>query len=943
MSAPTFDHKKRPPPIAIPPLLPSRPVPGPNAFANAPSHTKGSTQYLQRLASSPTQQAACSETTTPLTSPLEPDESRLAIPNSGSQTSKHRSSAMTTLTSLMEQARGSPRKSDCGSVPSRHGSTARSKQSEYSHRSATIAQAQLEALDEDGTTTRSQIESRTEKKLFKMTGQIPPTPTTGTIDPERVFIRTEDLRAQCRAASGEKKLESDEPSKSPKKKLFGVSLPTFSRTPANGVPPAMPSKAAQVLGTSPSRKSRRIQPRPIKSARVMKTPTKVPRSDTANSLPAKVYSQTNPTRTRYGGSTLRNRTTGRKSPGKENVQPQGQATVNLSFESMPPPTPPAKDTPPELRPPVNPPSPLRRAPSRENLRESYGELTDRGIQMQLQFPMFALSPLPPKTAIHGSIGTSPTKFRPYTAEDYTRLIEDGAKKWPYPEEDAADEVKTGGHSAPMATEGHDLPRLPHTGRWSDDNHYNERLGRRLSPLPPRFYSPSDRSVQLFKDGESPSQNTDTSRMLFAQPKPSLLQLREDSNNGSIEMVFQGSVNDIESDSSKTSATKVDPLTEDKQLQQQRDGSELAMRVMQELRMGDRHQPSPAKNGVPGLLQSDISSSKLTDMLNGASPRAKSNGDFRIQCPSAVPSPLNKLHGPYIAKQPMLRGGNGASPAGLWASPRTPKTIDDHFYMTNEHLDVVGKTTYDALDMYSKQQISTTNAKYDQLVVLMDKHIEGLKSQVSSVNEKADHTSDQTHNVSLQLDRFENFLKDEVLGAMMDQTKKTTAMETTLVEMQKAMTRLQQTVEKLSEVKPGPQYSATSTLPTSGATAVPPHAVPTHHSQPSLTSYYGQSGETGREEQPPMPPLQDRNMSDNYNSHSDPRGSHGNNWQPQAWNGRSTYQGRSKEERPSYSGTNPYHFGNGGQYNSAYMNGYPCYNFSPSTPEQPYTYGQKPAQ
>ncbi|KAF9691498.1 hypothetical protein EKO04_010276 [Ascochyta lentis] len=937
MSAPTFDHRKRPPPIAIPPLLPSRPVPGPNAFANAPSYTKGSAQHSQHFAPSSTQQAVRSGTSTPLTSPLELDESRLAIPNSGSQASKHRSSAMTTLSSLMDQARGSPRKSDCGSVPSQHGSTARSRQSEYSHRSATAAQAQLEALDEDETTTRSQIESRTEKKLFKMTGQIPPTPTTGTIDPERVFIRTEDLRAQCRAASSEEP-ESDEPSKSPKKKLFGVSLPTFSRTPASGVTPSMPSKAAQVLGTAPSGKPRRIESRPIKSARVSKTPTKASRLDTATSLPTKVYAQTTSARIRYGGPTRRDRTIGRKSTGKENMQLQGQAAANSSFESMPPPTPPAKDTPPELRPPVNPPSPLRRAPSYEDLRRSYGDLTDRGMQVQLQFPMFALSPSSPKTAIHGNIGMSPTKFRPYTAEDYTRLIEGEALQWPYTEEDAADEVKEGGHSAPLATEGRDLLPHPHLDRWSDDNHYNERLSRRLSPLPPRFYSPSNRSIQIFKDGESPSQNTDTSRMLFAQPKPNLLHLRDDSNNGSIEMVFQGSMNDIESDSSKTSTTKTDARTEDKQPKQQRDGAELAKRVMQELRVGERRQPASANNCFP-----DTSSSKLTDMLNGTSSRTEFNEDFRIQCLSAVPSPLSKLSGPQVAKQPMLRGGGGAPPADPWASPRTRKTIDDHFYMTNEHLDVVGKTTYDALDMYSKQQISATNAKHDQLVVLMDKHIEALKSQISSINEKADHTSDQTHNVSLKLDRLEKFLKEEVLGAMMEHTKKMTGMETNLAEIQKATVRLQQTVEKLAETKPGPQYAATGILPTSGASTLPPHVVPTHHSQPSLTSYYGHTSEAGRDEQPPMPALQDRAISDNYNSHSDSRGSYGNHWQSQAWNGRSTYQGRNKEDRPSYSGTNPYHFGNGGQYNNGYMNGYPCYNFSPTTPEQPYTYGQKPAQ
>lgn len=432
-------------------------------------------------------------------------------------------------------------------------------------------------------------------------------------------------------------------------------------------------------------------------------------------------------------------------------------------------------------------------------------------------------------------------------------------------------------------------------------------------------------------------------MLFALPKTSLLHLREDSNNGSIEMMFQGNANDIESDSRDTQTTNNDAQAQEVQSPQQHDDTEAASRIMQELRISERHQPPPAKNGAPCHLQPDISSSKLTDMLNGASPRTDFNGEFRIHCPSAVPSPLNKLHGPQLPMQPILRGSNGVPPAGPWVSPRTPKTIDDHFYMTNEHLDVVGKTTYDALDMYSKQQISTTNTKHEQLVVLLEKHVEELKSQISSVNEKADHTSNQTHNVGLKLDQLEKFLKDEVVGAMTEQTKKKTEMETSLKETQKAIIHLQQTVEKLSESKFGQQYAVTNNLPTPGASTLLPHAAPAHHSQPSLTNYYANVNETGRDDQPPMPPLQDRNMTNNYESHSDPRGNYGNNWQSQAWNGRSTYQGRSKEDRPSYSGTNPYHFGNGGQYNNGYMNGYSSYNFSPSTPEQPFAYGNKPVQ
>ena len=372
-----------------------------------------------------------------------------------------------------------------------------------------------------------------------------------------------------------------------------------------------------------------------------------------------------------------------------------------------------------------------------------------------------------------------------------------------------------------------------------------------------------------------------------------------------------------------------------QVQQQRDENELAARVKQELRIGE--QPTLTANGGRTHLQPDTSSSKLTDMLIGASPRIDSNGDFRAFCPSAVPSPLHKLNGSHVPMQPvpMLRGGNGTPIAGPFVSPRTPhKTIEDHFYMTNEHLDVVGKTTYDALDSFTQRQISAANAKHEQLVVTIDNHVEGLQAQIGLVNDKADDASNQTHNVNMKLDQLEEFLKDEVIGYMKEQTKKAAEVELSLKEMQKAMAHMQQTVEKLSEMKASSQHPASGTLPTQVT-----HAAPAHHSQPALNNYYDAS----RDDHSSMPSLQHRNVSDNFDSHGDHRGNYGTNWQSQAWNGRSTYHGRNKAETSSYAGTNPYQFGNGGQYSSNYMNGYPSNYYSPTSPEQPYAYGQKPAQ
>jgi hypothetical protein len=170
MSSPFDDHKKRPPPIFIPPLARHKPV----SYASqtqAESHEQHQ-QSVRKNASSSTQRSPRS-VSSPLTSPLEHDASRYPLPNSGSQ--KSRTSAMSNLTGLMEQARASPHKSEQGA-----NSTTRSKQSARGRRSAKSGQVQPGVVEVDERTSRARIESRVEKSLFKMTGQVPPTPIAGS-------------------------------------------------------------------------------------------------------------------------------------------------------------------------------------------------------------------------------------------------------------------------------------------------------------------------------------------------------------------------------------------------------------------------------------------------------------------------------------------------------------------------------------------------------------------------------------------------------------------------------------------------------------------------------------------------------------------------------------------------------------------------------------------
>ncbi|CAO2651519.1 Nn.00g040890.m01.CDS01 [Neocucurbitaria sp. VM-36] len=919
------DQKKRPSPISIPPLPLPRPVQDPNT---AQIKRGGQQQLNARDSSNSTQTESRSAGSTSLASPLEQDAPYLPRPQS--QPNKSSISVKATFSNLMDQARVSPR---------RH--------SGRSHHSAASAQAQLEALDEK--TSRGQIESRNEQRLFKMTGQLPPTPTIGTANKDDVYIRTEDLRAQCRAVSGDRQPASDEPTKSPKKKMFGSMqmFNPFSRTSNHSPTPIMPSKAAQVLGTS-ARKPNVVKVRPIKPSQPFRTPTKITRSDTSKSLPGKIVDPQGYARRHHSGSSRRNRTAGGRSSGKsshqspdvENAPPMPE--VNASFESAPPPTPPAKDTPPECRPPMPPQSPLRRAPPSEDLRESYETFVDKN--MKLHFPDFTLSPSPATIASPGNEGRSPAKFRPYTAQDYTKLIEGEPLQWPHANVDDWSGQQESKHSASLSARDSAVPQLSSPDRWSDEHRYNDGHSHRCSLIPPRFYSPSNRSVRLFAEGETPSKNSDVGRLLFSVPsKRNLLHLREDSNNGSIEMIFQGNANDIDPQSS--TGQLLSTREQDMVSPQVRDNTRIATRAMQELHISDPYEPTSQKSGTSDLLLPDQSSSRLTDMLEGLSPRrAEFSGKFQPNCPSAVPSPLNKTPGSLVQSQSrsILVDAGSFGPRG---PPHMPKSIDDHFFMTNEHLDVVGKTTWDLLEMFKQQQLAVLDTKHEELMGVVGKHGGEVKLQIDTANSKFDQASIQTANIQRNLDKLAMFINQDVMNALAEQNKKTTNMETELKELQKSVQALQTLLEqRFSEPKSASlQHSATGVFPASNS-AQSPYPLPAHRSQSSLSGYYGNTADLSRDGQPPMAQMHDnRSVVPAQDGHNDPRAPYNNNY-GQQWSARTGHSGRgNKEDRSTYSGTNPYLYANVGQFNNGYSGGYASYNFSPSPPEQHYAFNQGPAK
>jgi hypothetical protein len=390
------------------------------------------------------------------------------------------------------------------------------------------------------------------------------------------------------------------------------------------------------------------------------------------------------------------------------------------------------------------------------------------------------------------------------------------------------------------------------------------------------------------------------------------------------MLYQGDVNDIDPQSS--TGRLVNTNNQDTMLVNAHDNSGLAARVMQELRIGEQLEQTPRQNGGNGHLLPDQSSSRLTDMLHGVSPvRGDFGGKFQPNCPSAVPSPLHKMTDPVTPLQAMPPRLDSS---GLFGLALTPKTIHDHFYMTNEHLDVLGKSNWDQIEELKKEMHEKSSNRHAKLVTTVEKHVHEIKMQVDSVNEKADRTTEQSHNIHTKLEKLFEVVKGDVMGALAVQEKKMADMEQSVRDIHMTLQNMQRMLEqKHNEASVGQAHAITSPHTTLGGTSPP--GPPGHQLQPSLAGYYGNMTESGREGQPLMPHMQDhRSSSMAQDAQSDARAGYGSSLE-QRWGPRASFQGRSsKEERP-YPGTNPYQFANSvangaGQFSNGYSGGYSAY-------------------
>lgn len=387
--------------------------------------------------------------------------------------------------------------------------------------------------------------------------------------------------------------------------------------------------------------------------------------------------------------------------------------------------------------------------------------------------------------------------------------------------------------------------------------------------------------------------------------------------GSIPICFKGDVDEIEPlsatarDAASTS-TQHDSFLPPKTFSD----SQLRNRIMEELRLNlSANSAAAAQAPTPCALQPDQSSSRLTDMLLDVSPSKAEFHDFNGS--SAVPSPLHRAPpqtqlGPAspegVTMGPMLDHGAILPHEIMMAPPPRNSSLHDHFFMTNEHIDVVAMSLFDWVQSQNQKVVNAASSKHEQLKTSVEQQFESIKSQINSVGEKADDNGNQSHNLSVQLDNLRDFIKTEVVEPMGKQAQTMSAMEQGIKELQKAM----QDVQKSAS----PNYAAGANYPS------PSHQVgtiemvnvtdrfadlylqtgvlPNSRSQPSLPGYYDGNG-SGHGPMPPVP--------------SGAFGRYGANGQV----GRSSY-GRESRENHGFPNTgNPYH-SPGGSFNNAYGTG-----------------------
>ncbi|ORY00546.1 hypothetical protein BCR34DRAFT_606229 [Clohesyomyces aquaticus] len=915
------DPKRPPTPVKIPLPPPPRMTPGPNAFAIAEAKAKAERKLAAgevHPALRPQQQ----EDHTPVSTPL--DETIPRGSESQARGEDKSASHLTTISQLMKMAGTPSRKSDLHSTPcksdqycahnsdqhnasrnsdqdgasrksgqtststsSRYGAmTARSRHSQRSQRSAPSTRPG----DEDTTlefdkTSRFEMEARNEGKLFKIMGQIPP--TLSSVDSNSgVTVQKFDY---TKAAAADK---------SPKKKIFGMSIPSFrsSGTTASAIPPPMPSKAAKLFGTSlaPERLQETRAPKPVMHVQ----------SKTSKSLPSQYVSSKPLQYGPYSHRSHNHRPSHHRAVRLDRAASRTPTLdLGLPWQSKhdeangasqdghtPPPTPPDKDTPPSAK-------GLVSVPLFE-MKHTKIDSNEQVYEVEIGDEMTANNGLGIALFMKPASSNEKENHVP-SSHGLGRMVTPDPIKSSHGSLHAQfgyikGRARDGRHSAPFEYDEHPYTQAQR-GHWSEDD--SKRLMQMGHELSPAFYTPSNFSVEFDASVGRPSANKNPLRYFL--PKSNGQGQQPIKIGKRIRMPPGSNTIEIEEDS------QAKPITLPRSLSSYLPPKEFENMNLQDTPTSEAQDSPAQRNGASQLLPPEKSSSRLMDMLDGVSPNKTGyNVNFYAKCPSAVPSPLYADADQRAVQMP-------PPPMALPVmspQPVIPGTLSDgsniltHFHMTNAHFDVLGCSLHDTVTE-AKEELTTTAKKcHIETVLELDQRFAGLKEDLRPLGQNVDGALEQTRNINGKLDQLADFIKSQVIDPLAAQSKKTDNMEKDIKSLVKTMQDMQKSMEA--------KANTTSTLSQPGhalLTQQPSFPLPNHRSQPSLTGYYDSPGDVGRAGAPPVPDLRNdgrfRYGTNNSNYYHASKGL------------------ENKDDNHQYG--SPYG-SNAATYNGGYMGGYPGY-------------------
>lgn len=224
--------------------------------------------------------------------------------------------------------------------------------------------------------------------------------------------------------------------------------------------------------------------------------------------------------------------------------------------------------------------------------------------------------------------------------------------------------------------------------------------------------------------------------------------------------------------------------------------------MEELSQNPHGNPSlqlPAN----GTLQPENSTSQLTDMLSGVSPSKVDFHEYPANGSSAVPSPLHRSAPQSLHVRPSSGNASMSQPSQVQSNQLHPMfarttippplrsglPMHEHFFMTNEHIDVVAMSLYDWVQSCSDQQMNIVSSKHEKLSAAVDQRFDGLKAQIESIVDKNDQREQQSHDVCAQLAALRDFIKADIVEPLSTQLQKMAGLEQGMKELQKTVLEL----------------------------------------------------------------------------------------------------------------------------------------------------------